>query len=63
MVSEAQKRSNRKWDMKNMSSVSCRMRKDDAESFKKYCYEKGTTPAAVLKEYIFRCINKETDKM
>ena len=38
-VSEKHKASNQKWDLENMRSVSCRLRKEDAELFKQYCAE------------------------
>ena len=56
MISEKKKLSNRKWDKDNMRSVSCRMRTEDAEHFKEYCKENGTTPAHFLKEYILKTL-------
>ncbi|MCH5194181.1 MAG: hypothetical protein J1F11_09485 [Oscillospiraceae bacterium] len=56
MVSEKKKLSNRKWDKDNMRSVSCRLRTEDAEQFKEYCKENGTTPAHFLKEYIIKTL-------
>lgn len=67
MVSEKKKLSNRKWDKNNMRSVSCRLRTEDADQFKEYCKESGTTPAHFLKEYILKTLadyygNRESDE-
>lgn len=56
MLSEKKKLSNRKWDKENMRSVSCRLRTEDAEQFKEYCAENGTTSAHFLKEYILKTL-------
>ena len=63
-VSEKHKASNQKWDLENMRSVSCRLRKVDAELFKQYCAENHTTTGAYLKNHIHDildkyCANKE----
>ena len=69
MISEKRKLSNRKWDKENMRSISCRLRTEDAERFKKYCSDNGTTPAQFLKQYILKTLdeyytkNKKADKL
>ena len=64
MVSEKQKASARKWDRINMRSLSCRMRTEEAEIFKKYCAEINTTPGGYLKKIVLQCVEeyKETHK-
>lgn len=62
MVSEKKKLSNRKWDKENMRSVSCRLRTEDAELFKQYCSENGTTPAQFLKKFIMETLDKYYNK-
>ncbi|MBQ5310509.1 MAG: hypothetical protein ILP19_00490 [Oscillospiraceae bacterium] len=52
MVSEAQKRSSRRWDKEHMRSLSCRLRTEDAALFKEYCIANNTTPGTLLKEYV-----------
>lgn len=47
-VSESRRRANNKWDAANMTTLGCRMRRDDAEQFKSACYSAGTTPNAVF---------------
>ena len=51
-VSEKQKKFAREWDRANILTVSCRLRRNDAEAFKAYCASKNTNPAAMLKEFI-----------
>lgn len=58
MLSEKKKLSNRKWDKENMRTVSCRLRTEDAELFKEYCAENGTTPAQYLKRHIMDTLDK-----
>lgn len=57
-VSEKRKASNQKWDLENMRSVSCRLRKEDAELLKQYCAENHTTPGAYLKNHIHDILDK-----
>ena len=64
-VSEKQKKYAREWDKANILTVSCRLRRSDAEDFKAYCASKNTNPAAVLKAFIFEKLDeyyKELDK-
>ncbi|MCI7351296.1 MAG: hypothetical protein MSH60_11185 [Ruminococcus sp.] len=53
-VSEKQKQYARKWDKENMRSISCRMRTDEAEDFKKWCTINKTTPGTELKNYVWK---------
>jgi len=50
MVSEAKKKSNYKWDKKNMCNLSCRVKRTDAEKYKAAAKAKGTNINAVLKK-------------
>ena len=47
-VSESRRRANNKWDAVNMTTLGCRMRKTDAETFKAACKDSGTTVNAVF---------------
>ena len=47
------------WDRENMRTVSCRLRKEDAERFKQYAQYLGTTPHALLAEYVKKCLELE----
>lgn len=56
MISEAQKKSARKWDAANMTTVACRITNAKAQAFKEACRALGTVPNRVLNEAISRTI-------
>ena len=56
-VSEKKKISNAKWDKKNMATLGCRVKKEEATAFKDYAASQGKTANTVLKEYVVKCIN------
>ena len=45
---DAQRRAQNKYDYENITIISCKMRKSDAEEFKAACKDSGTTPNAVF---------------
>ena len=47
------------WDKENMRTVSCRLRKEEAERFKQYAQYMGTTSHALLSEYVRKCLELE----
>lgn len=57
-VSEAQKRASAKYQEKNIASLACRVKKEQAERFKAYCEEQGKTSNAVLREFVMECIGE-----
>ena len=57
MVSDAQKKARDKWDAKNMKLVGVRLRRDKADAFRLYAQQHGTTPNAILKDYILRLLD------
>ena len=58
-VSEKKKATNAKWDKENMRTVATRIRKEEAEAFGRYAEERNTTPNALLREYVRKCIKEE----
>ncbi|MBQ9773829.1 MAG: hypothetical protein IJW30_04120 [Clostridia bacterium] len=58
MPSDAQKRASNKYNLEHMSTLGCKVRKEDAEAFKKYCADIGKTSNTVLKDFVFECIDK-----
>lgn len=58
-VSESKKKANMKWDSANMSTLACKVKKEQAEQFKTYCASVGETVNAVLQDYVAGCINGE----
>ena len=57
--SDAQKKAAAKYQKENISSLACRVKKEQAEKFKAYCAEHGKTSNAVLREYVLSCISDE----
>lgn len=55
-LTEAKKKSNAAWDAKNMATIGCKLKKEQAEAFREYCTERGTTPNAELRKYVLDCI-------
>ena len=58
-VTESRKKANAKWDAGNMTTLGCRVKKDQAEKFKTYCAEIGKTSNAVLRDYVLDCIEEK----
>lgn len=58
---EAKKRANKKYQAKNIASLACRVKKDQAEKFKAYCSSLGKTSNAILRDYVLSCINEKQD--
>ena len=44
------------WDKENMRTISCRLRKEEAEKFRDYAGYLGTTPHALLSAYVKECL-------
>lgn len=55
---EAQKRASAKYQEKNIASLACRVKKEQAEKFKEYCTGLGKTSNAVLREFVMKCIGE-----
>lgn len=62
MASEAQKAASAKYQREHIASVACRLKKEQAEAFKRYCEAQGKTPNAVLREFILECIESDAKK-
>lgn len=52
MPTEAQKRSRGKWDAKNMAVISCKLKREIAESFKTTAKSRGTTPNELIRGWV-----------
>ena len=57
-VSEKKKASNAKWDSENMTTLGCRVKKDQAIAFKAHCETQGSTSNTVLKNFVLGCIGE-----
>lgn len=60
-VSEAQKKANRQWDKENMITLGCKVKREQAEKFKKYAADNGKTANALLKDFVLEKISEEDD--
>lgn len=58
-LSESRKKANRDWDKENMSTLACKLKKEDAERFRLYCSVNGVTVNGELKGHVMRCIGEE----
>ena len=57
-VSEAQKKANRQWDKENMITLGCKVKREQAEKFKKYAADNGKTDNALLKYFVLEKIEE-----
>jgi hypothetical protein len=57
-VSEAQKKANRQWDKENMITLGCKVKREQAEKFKKYAANNGKTANALLKDFVLEKISE-----
>lgn len=55
-ISGARKKANQKWDAANMATLACKVKKEHAEKFRQYCSMTGTSPNAVLQDFVYSCI-------
>lgn len=60
--SDAQKKASNKYNKEHMMTLGCKIKKSDAAAFKAYATEKGTTPNALLRGYVYECIGKADDQ-
>lgn len=44
------------WGAENLRTLSCRIRKEDAEKFKKFAEYRDTTTHKLLSEYVRKCL-------
>ena len=54
--SDAQKRAVNKYNLKNMATVGCKVKKEEAALFKQFCKDQGKTSNTVLKDFVLACI-------
>jgi TPR repeat protein len=59
MPSDAQKRAANKYIKEHMTTLGCKVKKEEAAAFKAYAAEQGKTSNTILKEYVLRCISEK----
>ena len=52
MPTDTQRRARNKWDAENMSVISCKLKREIAESFKTTAKSRGTTPNELIRGWI-----------
>jgi len=57
-VSDAQKRAANKYIKEHMSTLACKVRKEQAVAFKAHCERQGSTSNTILKEFVLGCIGE-----
>ncbi|MEG0693289.1 MAG: hypothetical protein RR444_09455 [Oscillospiraceae bacterium] len=57
-VSKSKRIANDKWDRKNMVTLGCKVKKEEAEAFKEFAAAQGVTSNTVLKKFVQSCIVK-----
>ena len=57
-VSEAQMKANRQLDKENMITLGCKVKREQAEKFKKYAADNGKTANALLKDFVLEKIEE-----
>ena len=60
-LSEARKTANAKWDKENMSTLACKVKKEEAAAFKEHCAKQGKTSNTVLKEFVLETIERDRE--
>ena len=51
-ISQATKERQTAWDRRNLRTVSTHLRREDAEDLKLMCYHYGTTPYALVRDFL-----------
>ena len=59
-VSKSQQKARDKWDKENMATLGCKVKRDQAERFKLYAKEHGTTANALLRDFVLEVIDRDT---
>ena len=58
-VAKSQQRARDKWDKENMATLGCKVKKEQAEQFKQYAKDQGTTANALLKDYVLNTVGAD----
>lgn len=59
-LSDSRKKANSSWDKKNMKTYTVHLRTAQAEEFKAIAEKSGTTPAALLKNFVLEYIQQHS---
>lgn len=57
-VPKSRRMANDKWDKENMTTLGCKVKKDEAIAFKECAARQGKTANTLLKEFVIKCIEE-----
>lgn len=60
MKSDAKRRADARWDAKNMSVISCKIKRDVAEKFKTVAKSHSTTPNELIRIWIGEYLSQDS---
>lgn len=60
-VSRSKRAANNRWDKENMKIVACKLRKEQAEKFRQYAEDNGTTVNALIKKFVLEKIEEQSN--
>ena len=58
-IPEARKIANAKGDKEHMTTLGCKVKKEEAAAFKAYCAAQGKTANTELKDHVLKCIGEQ----
>ena len=58
---ESKRKANDKWDKENMTTLGCKVKKEEAAAFKEYAAKQAKTSNTILKEYVLQCIDENKE--
>ncbi len=58
-VSEAPKRAADKYNREHMTTLGCKVKKEEAAAFEEHCARQGKTSNTVLKEFVLETIERD----
>ena len=59
---QSKRRANDKWDKENMTTLGCKVKKEDAATFKEYAARRGKTSNTVLREFVIQCADETINR-
>ena len=58
-TSASKRKANDKWDKENMTTLGCKVKREDAAAFKEYAARRGKTSNTLLRDYVIDCIRQD----
>lgn len=61
-ISKARRAANDRWDKENMTTLGCKVKREDAAAFKEFSVKQGKTANTMLKDYVMLCIDAQSQE-